>query len=54
MLKHTATGDCDRTGVSPLTAYYTESGNPPGRWLGSGLAGVDRIASVIPDSYDAA
>jgi len=54
LLKHTATGDCDRTGVSPLTAYYTESGNPPGRWLGSGLAGVDRIASVIPDSYDAA
>ena len=24
-----------------MTAYYTESGNPPGRWLGSGLAGVD-------------
>ena len=41
LLKHTATGDCDRTGASPLTAYYTESGNPPGRWLGSGLAGVD-------------
>ncbi|GAB4097637.1 hypothetical protein GCM10028787_31120 [Brachybacterium horti] len=23
-----------------LTAYYTESGNPPGRWYGSGLSGV--------------
>jgi conjugative relaxase-like TrwC/TraI family protein len=41
LLKHTATGDCDRTGASPLTAYYTESGNPPGRWLGSGLGAVD-------------
>src|SRR5665648_364502 len=40
LLKHTASGDCDRTSASPLTAYYTESGNPPGRWLGTGLAGV--------------
>lgn len=24
-----------------LTAYYTESGNPPGRWYGAGLSGVD-------------
>ena len=23
-----------------LTAYYTESGNPPGRWYGAGLSGV--------------
>ncbi|SDD21103.1 conjugative relaxase domain-containing protein, TrwC/TraI family [Sanguibacter gelidistatuariae] len=41
LLKHTAAGDCDRAGVAPLTAYYTESGNPPGRWLGKGLAAVD-------------
>src|SRR5665648_284666 len=40
LLKHTASGDCDRASASPLTAYYTESGNPPGRWLGTGLAGV--------------
>lgn len=40
LLRHTATGDCDRAGATSLTAYYTESGNPPGRWLGSGLAGV--------------
>ena len=40
LLKHTASGDCDRTVSSPLTAYYAESGNPPGRWLGTGLAGV--------------
>lgn len=24
-----------------LTAYYTESGNPPGRWYGAGLSGVN-------------
>lgn len=26
--------------VTPLTAYYTASGYPPGRWIGSGLAGL--------------
>ena len=40
LLKHTAAGDCDRSGSQPLVAYYTESGNPPGRWLGSGLASL--------------
>lgn len=40
LLKHTASGDCDRSGREPLVAYYTESGNPPGRWLGSGLTGL--------------
>ncbi|MDO8119690.1 MobF family relaxase [Isoptericola sp. b490] len=42
LLKHTASGDCDRSGREPLVAYYTESGNPPGRWLGSGLASLTR------------
>ena len=40
LLRHIATGDCQRTGASPVTAYYTESGNPPGRWIGRGLAGL--------------
>ena len=39
LLRHIATGDCQRTGASPVTAYYAESGNPPGRWIGRGLAG---------------
>lgn len=47
LLKHTAAGDCDRAGVAPLTAYYTESGNPPGRWLGNGLLGVDLSAGAL-------
>ncbi|WP_315092884.1 MobF family relaxase [uncultured Cellulomonas sp.] len=40
LLRHTASGDCDRSGATSLTDYYTASGNPAGRWLGSGLPGV--------------
>ncbi|SDT36502.1 MobF family relaxase [Jiangella sp. DSM 45060] len=29
-------------GVAAVTAYYTEAGNPPGHWVGSGLVGLDR------------
>ena len=37
LLRHTASGDCDRSAGSDLTAYYTATGNPPGRWFGRGL-----------------
>ncbi|CUR58092.1 TraA-like transfer protein [metagenome] len=37
LLKGVATGDRDRKDPNPLVGYYTEDGNPPGRWLGSGL-----------------
>lgn len=40
LLQHTASGDVDRTASSDLTAYYAASGNPPGRWIGQGLAGL--------------
>jgi len=40
LLKHTACGDVDRKPETSLTAYYTESGYPPGRWIGTGLAGL--------------
>nr|WP_281362091.1 MobF family relaxase [Cellulomonas humilata] len=42
LMKNIASGDCARTSATPLIAYYTESGNPPGRWLGTGLAGLGR------------
>src|SRR5665647_1045352 len=44
LLKHTASGDCDRSAKADLTAYYTASGNPAGRWYGRGLdaLGADR------------
>ncbi len=35
-----AVGDGQRQSGLPLTAYYTADGTPPGRWLGSGLAGL--------------
>ncbi len=40
LLRHTACGDLDRAADTPLTAYYTASGYPPGRWTGAGLAGL--------------
>ncbi|MGD9526229.1 MAG: MobF family relaxase [Dehalococcoidia bacterium] len=39
LLRHTASADVDR-GQLPLVDYYAASGNPPGRWLGTGLAGL--------------
>lgn len=50
LLRHTATGDSDRILTSPMTSYYAESGNPPGRWLGTGLAGLAAGAGVAPDT----
>jgi conjugative relaxase-like TrwC/TraI family protein len=41
LLRHTACGDCARDPSMPLTSYYAASGYPPGRWIGSGLAGLD-------------
>lgn len=46
LLRTIATGDCQRTGTDPVTGYYTESGNPPGRWIGRGLAGLGAVGST--------
>ncbi|MCF4119873.1 relaxase domain-containing protein [Antribacter sp. KLBMP9083] len=35
-----AAGDGDRSMSTPLTRYYTETGTPPGRWTGSGVAAL--------------
>lgn len=40
LLRHTACGDVQRDPSTPLTAYYTASGYPPGTWYGAGLAGL--------------
>ena len=40
LLRHTACGDVQRDPSTPLTAYYTASGYPPGTWYGGGLAGL--------------
>lgn len=41
LLRTVAAGDGDRELGTPLTRYYTESGSPPGTWLGTGLASLD-------------
>lgn len=38
LLRSVAAGDGDRAMSTPLTRYYAESGTPPGRWVGSGVA----------------
>ena len=41
LLKSVVIGDGDREMSSPLTRYYTETGNPPGTWVGTGLMSLD-------------
>jgi conjugative relaxase-like TrwC/TraI family protein len=39
-MRSVAAGDGDRSMSTPLTRYYTETGTPPGRWMGSGAASL--------------
>ena len=41
LLKSVVVGDGDWEMSSPLTRYYTESGCPPGTWVGTGLMSLD-------------
>ena len=41
LLKSVVVGDGDREMSSPLTRYYTETGHPPGTWVGTGLMSLD-------------
>jgi conjugative relaxase-like TrwC/TraI family protein len=38
LLRSVAAGDGNRSLSTPLTRYYAEAGNPPGFWMGSGVA----------------
>lgn len=40
LLKSIATADCRQPAAASAPGYYTEAGNPPGRWIGRGLAGL--------------
>ena len=44
-LSTVAKGDEPQATTKPLTAYYTETATPPGRWWGQGLAGLSGIAT---------
>jgi conjugative relaxase-like TrwC/TraI family protein len=51
LLESVARGDGAVSASSPLTRYYAESGTPPGRFLGAGLAGLNDGAG-IPDGAE--
>ena len=38
-------GDVRQATDKPLTAYYTETATPPGRWWGNGLAGLSGVSA---------
>jgi len=40
LTRQVAAGDVPLEPGASLTAYYDRTGNPPGRWHGSGLAGL--------------
>jgi hypothetical protein len=48
-MRSVAAGDGDRSMGTPLTRYYTETGTPPGRWMGSGVAslGSDELGRLV-------
>ena len=46
LMSSVARGDGDGRAVSALTRYYAESGTPPGRFAGAGLAGLADGAGV--------
>jgi conjugative relaxase-like TrwC/TraI family protein len=46
LLRHTCSGDVQRAADTPLTSYYTATGYPPGRWVGTGVAGLGGAAEV--------
>ncbi|MGQ0845687.1 MAG: MobF family relaxase [Sporichthyaceae bacterium] len=59
LLRHTAGADGPRPVGQSLSDYYAASGNPPGRWFGSGLAGLAggdglAIASTVTEEAMAA
>src|SRR6478735_3555332 len=41
LMSSVARGDAAGATSSPLAAYYSEPGTPPGRFVGSGLTGLD-------------
>lgn len=40
LTRHVAAGDTGLEQGESLTGYYQRTGNPPGRWMGEGLAGL--------------
>ncbi len=50
LMRSVARGDLEAAASTPLTRYYAESGTPPGRFVGAGLAGLGDGAGVAAGS----
>src|SRR5215211_578318 len=48
LTRQVAALDATEKGHVPLASYYTERGETPGVWIGSGLAGIDGLKTVVP------
>src|SRR6188472_4102782 len=49
LTRQVAAGDEHRSPGQQLTAYYLASGNPPGRWMGSGAADLGIAGTLRED-----
>jgi hypothetical protein len=47
LTRQVAAMDATEKGHVPLASYYTERGESPGVWIGSGLAGIDGLQRAI-------
>ena len=45
LTRQVAAQDATDMGHTSLASYYTERGETPGQWIGSGMAGVDGLAA---------
>src|SRR5665647_1077723 len=45
LTRQVAAQDATDKGHTGLASYYTERGETPGQWLGSGVAGIDGLAA---------
>ena len=48
LTRQVAALDATEKGHVPLASYYTERGETPGVWIGSGLAGIDGLKAGDP------
>src|SRR6187431_2262891 len=48
LTRQVAALDATEKGHVPLASYYTERGETPGVWIGSGLAGIDGLHAGDP------
>jgi conjugative relaxase-like TrwC/TraI family protein len=53
LTRQVASGDHQRRRGEALTDYYTAAGNPPGRWVGTGLAAMGVDGAVREDQMKA-